>query len=472
MVAGEIARPVDVLVLGGGPGGYTAAARALQLGRDVVLVEAEQLGGTCLNIGCIPSKALITLAHDLQRARNRAAAGTGLVGEVGVDLAAGQRWMGGVVGRLRDGVGTLLRGVEVLHGTGRFVGRDRVAVEAEDHVEHLQFREAIIATGSRPAELAALAVDQVRILDSTGALALAGVPDDLVVVGGGYIGIELGTAYAHLGSRVTVVEATDRILGEFDVDIVDAVRRRLDELAVVVRTETTVVADEGDAVIVESAAGTDRIPASHVLVAVGRRPNTDDLQLEEVGLVTALGGRIAVDEQRRTAVPTVFAIGDVTDGPALAHKAYAEGRVAAEVMCGMPSAFDQVVPLIAFCEPELAAVGITEGGARADGRSVVIGKASFAVNGRALTLEQPAGLVKLVVDPDGGFLVGAQIAGPNASELIAELTIAVECALRLDDLVGAIHPHPTLGEAIVDAARAAARRLQRSAPIDRQTLVR
>ena len=456
MVAGEIARPVDVLVLGGGPGGYTAAARAVELGRDVVLVESGQLGGTCLNVGCIPSKALITLAHDLQRARHRVVAGTGLVGEVGVDLPAGQRWMGEVVGRLRDGVGTLLRGVELVHGTGRFIGRDRVAVEAEDHVEHLQFREAIIATGSRPAELAALPVDQVRILDSTGALALAALPDDLVVVGGGYIGIELGTAYANLGSRVTIVEAADRILGEFDDDGVDVVRRRLDELGVVVRTATTVAADEGTAVVIESASGKERIPASHVLVAVGRWPNTDDLQLEEAGLATALGGRIAVDEQRRTAVPTIFAIGDVTDGPALAHKAYAEGRVAAEAMCGMPSAFDQLVPLIAFCDPELAAVGVTEGGARADGRSVVIGKSTFGVNGRALTLEQPAGLVKLVVDPDGGFVIGAQVAGPSASELIAELTVAVECALRLEDLVGAIHPHPTLGEAIVDAARAAA----------------
>jgi dihydrolipoamide dehydrogenase len=472
MVAGEIARPVDLLVLGGGPGGYTAAARAVELGRDVVLVESGQLGGTCLNVGCIPSKALITLAHDLQRARHRAAAGTGLVGEVGVDLPAGQRWMGEVVGRLRDGVGTLLRGVELVHGTGRFIGRDRVAVEAEDHVEHLQFRDAIIATGSRPAELAALPVDQVRILDSTGALALAALPDDLVVVGGGYIGIELGTAYANLGSRVTIVEAADRILGEFDDDGVDVVRRRLDELGVAVHTRTTVAADEGTAVVIESTSGKERIAASHVLVAVGRRPNTDDLQLEDAGLATAAGGRIAIDEQRRTAVPTIFAIGDVTDGPALAHKAYAEGRVAAEAMCGMPSAFDQLVPLIAFCEPELAAVGVTEGVARADGRSVVIGKGTFGINGRALTLEQPAGLVKLVVDPVGGFVIGGQVAGPSASELIAELTVAVECALRLEDLVGAIHPHPTLGEAIVEAARAAGRRLRRSASIDRQTLVR
>jgi dihydrolipoamide dehydrogenase len=463
MVAGEIARPVDVLVLGGGPGGYTAAARAAELGREVVLVEAGPLGGTCLNVGCIPSKALISLAHDLERARGRVAAHTGLSGQIDVDLAAGQRWMKDVVGRLRDGVGTLLRGVEVIHGTGRFVGRDRVAIEAEDHVEHLQFRTALIATGSRPADLRGLAVDQVRVLDSTGALALDEVPAELVVIGGGYIGIELGTAYARLGSRVTIIEVADRILGEFDDDGVAVVRARLEELGVVVRTGTTVIGDDGLALAVDAGSGTEQIKATHVLVAVGRRPNTDDLQLEDAGLSTGPGGRIAVDEQRRTAVPTIYAIGDVTDGPALAHKASAEGLVAAEAMCGEPSAFDQLVPLIAFCEPELAAVGVTERSARAEGRQVVIGKASFGVNGRALTIEQATGQLKLVVDPREGFLIGAQIAGPSASELIAELTLAVENALRVDDLLGTIHPHPTLGEAIVEAARSARRRLRRTA---------
>ena len=461
MVAGEIARPVDVLVLGGGPGGYTAAARAVELGREVVLVEPAQLGGTCLNVGCIPSKALISLAHDLERARHRVEASTGLVGQVDVDLAAGQRWMAGVVGRLRDGVATLLRGVEIVNGTGRFVGRDRVAVEAADHVEHLQFRDAIVATGSRPAELPALTVDQTRILDSTGALALTEVPTDLVVIGGGYIGVELGTAFAKLGSQVTIVEVAERILAEFDDDCVDVVRRCLDELGVVVRTGTTVAGDDGSVLTIEGTAGTEQVKASHVLVAVGRLPNTDDLQLEEAGLSAGPNGRIAVDEQQRTAVPTIYAIGDVTDGPALAHRASSQGTVAAEAMCGRPAAFDQLVPLIAFCEPELAAVGVSEREARADGTAVVIGKGSFGVNGRALTIEQPSGLVKLVVAADGGFVIGAQIVGPNASELIAELTVVVEAALRVDDLLGSIHPHPTLGEAIIDAARAAQRRLER-----------
>jgi dihydrolipoamide dehydrogenase len=463
LVAGEIARPVDVLVLGGGPGGYTAAARAAELGRDVVLVESDQLGGTCLNVGCIPSKALISLAHDLGRARQRVASGTGLVGHVDVDLVAAQRWKDDVVGRLRDGVGTLLRGVEVVLGTARFVGRDRIAVETEDHVEHFQFRNAVVATGSRPAELASLPVDQTRILDSTGALALTDVPADLVVVGGDYIGVELGAAYARLGSLVTIIELADRILGEFDEDVVDVVRRRLDELGVVVRPETAVTGDDGAHVQVDAVGGaTELIPASHVLVAVGRCPNTDDLQLDEAGLAVGPDGRIAVDKQQRTAVSSIFAIGDVTDGPALAHKAAEQGRVAAEVMCGLPSSFDQLVPMVAFCDPELAAIGLGEHAARAAGRSVVTGRATFRVNGRALTVEQPHGLVKLTVDSDGGFVVGAQIAGPGASELIGELAVTVECALRLEDMLGTIHAHPTLGEAIVDAARSAQRRVERA----------
>ena len=463
MVAGEIARPVDVLVIGGGPGGYTAAARAAELGREVVVVESGLLGGTCLNVGCIPSKALIALGHDLARARRRISGGTGLVGDVTVDLAAAQRWKDGVVDRLRDGVSTLLRGVETLAGTARFVGRDRVAVESADHVEHLQFQHAIIATGSRPTVLSSLPPDGGRIVDSTGALALADVPTDLVVVGGGYIGIELGTAYAQLGANVTVVEATDRLLREFDDDLVAVVTKRLGALGVDVRTSALVVGDDGANILVERGGDTDKIPASTVLVAVGRRPNTDDLQLEDAGIVPADDGLIVVDEQQRVVGTTnVFAIGDVTAGPALAHRASEQGRVAAEAMCGLPSAFDQLVPMVAFCDPELAAVGLSERDAAASGRRVVSGRGSFAVNGRALTLGEATGLVKLVVDADDGVVVGAGIAGPDASELIAELTLAIECALRLDDLLGTIHAHPTLAEAIVDAARSADRRLQRA----------
>lgn len=466
MVAGEIARPVDVLVIGAGPGGYTAAARAKALGRDVTVVEAGVLGGTCLNVGCIPSKALITLAHDLTRVRRRIETGRGLVGRLDVDLAAARRWSDGIVTRLTGGVAALLRGVDVVAGTARFVGRDRVAIETPEHVEHLRFRHAVIATGSRPASVPFLPVDGRRIVDSTGALALTEVPARLVVVGGGYIGVELGSAYAALGSAVTIVEVAERILGEFDDDVAAVVAARLADRGVTVRTGATVVGDDGHAVGIDADGDTEQIPADVVMVAAGRRPNTDDLQLDDAGLTTDPAGRIPVDRQQRTAVPTIFAVGDVTDGPALAHKAYEEGRVAAEAMCGWPSEAVGLVPLVVFGTPEVASIGLGERAAAAAGRNVTVGKAPFAINGRALTLDEPDGFVKLVVDTANEVVVGASVVGPNASELIAELTVAVECALRLDDLLGTMHVHPTLAETVVDAARAVRRTL------DRQTLVR
>ena len=461
MVAGEIARPVQVLVLGGGPGGYTAAARLAQLGKQVVLVEAGPLGGTCLNVGCIPSKAIITLGHDLHRAQRRIQAGTGLGGSLAVDLAAGQAWKDGVVGRLRDGVSRLLARVEVVEGTGRFIGPDRVAVESSDHVSHFRFENAVVATGSRPVVLPTLQVDGRRIVDSTGALALTEVPGAMTVVGGGYIGVELGMAYAMLGSRVTVVELTDRLLTGFDADVVALVRRRMDELGMVVATGTRVVGDDGSHVLLERDGTTDRHPADVVLVAVGRRPNTDDLQVEDAGLAVGPGGLLEVDVQGRTAAGRIFAIGDVTAGPALAHKATAEAVVAADAICGLPSGFDQLVPLVAFCDPELGAVGMGEDEARRDGIDVVVGTARFASNGRALTLDEPDGLAKVIVEAATGIVVGVQIAGPSASDLVSEAAVVVECGLRAEDLAGTIHPHPTLAETLHEAAQAAVRRLAR-----------
>ncbi|CAN5833493.1 dihydrolipoyl dehydrogenase [soil metagenome] len=461
MVAGEISLPTEVLVLGGGPGGYTAAARAVELGKQVVLIEAGELGGTCLNVGCIPSKALITLGHDIHRARRRISDSTGLVGSVDVDLAAAQKWKDGIVERLRGGVGQLLGSVEVVRGFGRFVDVDRIAVECHDHVAHYRFDDAIIATGSRPSVVAELPFDGDRIVDSTGLLALDTVPERLVVVGGGYIGIELGTALAMLGSTVTIVEMTDRLLRGFDTDIVRTVRQRLDELGVSVYTEARVTGDDGTSVRVEHDDDADdlNLPADCVLVAVGRRPNTDDLQLEDAKVRLDDTGRVTVDEQRRTNARHIFAIGDVTTGPALAHKASAEGRVAAEVICGQPAAFDQLVPLVAFCDPELAAVGVGEDEAKEHGLDVVVGRARFAVNGRALTMDEPRGLAKVVVDTASGVVIGVQIAGPAASEMIAEGAVAVESALRAEDVARTVHPHPTLGEALADAASAAWRRL-------------
>jgi dihydrolipoamide dehydrogenase len=438
VVAGEIARPVDVLVIGGGPGGYTAAARAAELGREVVLVERDVLGGVCLNVGCIPSKALITVAHDLTRSRR-----PGLLGDVSVDLPAVQAWKRKVVERQVGGVARLLGNVEVVSGTARFVDPRRVAVEDEDHVSHFRFEHAVIATGSRPIALPELPFDGERVIDSTTALALEELPAKLAVVGGGYVGLELGTAFAKLGSQVVVIEALDRLLAGFDKELVAVVERRLAELGVRVLLQTPARSDLPEI-----------RDADRLLVAVGRRPNTDDLQLEDARLVPRPDGLLDVDEQRRTAAKEVYAIGDIVPGPALAHKAAEEGRVAAEVIAGMPSAFDQLVPLIAFTDPEVAAVGSTD----AEVPGAVVGRARFNVNGRALTLDEADGLVKVVADPDG-TLVGVHIAGPSASDLIGEAVLAVETAARVEDVARSIHPHPTLAEAMAEAAFAARRRL-------------
>ncbi len=459
MVVGEVARPVQVLVIGGGPGGYTAAARAAELGKEVVLVERKRLGGVCLNVGCIPSKALITVAHDVARAGWLRGIGVSIAPDV--DFAAVQGWKRSVVDRLVGGVGQLLDKVEVVSGTARLLGPRRVAVESADGVAHFRFDAAILATGSRPMQVPGLVVDGVHVLDSSGALALESVPASLAVVGGGYIGVELGIAYAKLGTCVTVVEMTDRILGGFDPELAREVERTLDRLGVAVRTKTSATGHDGGCLTVQSPDGTATIPAEHVLVAAGRQPNTDDLQLAEVGVPVLPSGHLEVDEQRRTSAGTIYAIGDITPGPALAHKAMEEGRVAAEVIAGLPSGFDQEVPLIAFTDPELASVGLTESAARSAGVDVAVGRSRFATSGRAATMGEQAGFVKVVLEVGSGVIRGVQIAGLGASDLIGAACLAVETACRAEDVMRTISPHPTLSEAFGEAAAAGMRRRER-----------
>jgi dihydrolipoamide dehydrogenase len=455
VVVGEVARPVEVLVVGGGPGGYTAAARAAELGKEVVLVERDQLGGICLNAGCIPSKALITAANDLERIAT--------LGERGIsaspvlDLVRVQAWKRSVVEGLVRGVRQLLAKVEVVEGTARLLDPHRVAVESADQVSHFRFEHAILAAGSRPVALEALPVDGERVLDSTGALELERVPESVAVVGGGYVGIEIGTALAKLGARVTVIEALDRILSGFDAELVREVERSLARLGVTVRTKATPRRIEPGALQVVSPDGAESVEAERVVVVAGRRPNSDDLQLEEAGIATLESGHIEVDQQRRTRVPSVLAIGDLTPGPGLAHKAMEEGRVAAEAIAGLPSGFDQTVPLIAFTDPELASVGMTEAEARQARVQVAVGRARFAASGRAAILGERRGLVKLVADAGSGIVLGVQLAGPHATDLVGEAALAVETACRAEDLARTIHPHPTLTEALGEAAAAAQR---------------
>lgn len=463
MVVGEIAEAVDLLVVGGGPGGYVAAVRAAELGREVLLVDRGGpeggLGGACLHVGCIPSKALIELAATVEHVS--ALQGEGLTGPLPeIDLAAHLVRKRGIVDGLAGGVAGLLakHGVRHVVGELRFNKPDRAAVILPNGSNlFVEFAQAIVATGSRPVDLPGLPADGDRVLSSSGALDLAEVPATLAVVGAGYVGLELGMAYARLGARVTVVEALDRILPTVDESLTRPVRRALQRLGIDLRLETRALRVDGDDLVVAQGGEEHRVAAERVVVAVGRTPNTDDVGLGRAQIPVGADGRIPVDE-RCLATPRVAAIGDVVAGPALAHKASAEGIVAAEALCGLPSAFDAtVIPQVIFTTPEVASVGLSEADARAAGYDVTVGTAPLGASGRAATLGARDGFTRVVVDRGADRVLGVHIVGPHASELIAEGSLAIEMQASADDLGGTIHPHPTLSEGLHDAIAHAAR---------------
>jgi dihydrolipoamide dehydrogenase len=459
MVVGEVAEPTDVLVIGGGPGGYTVALRAAEAGRRVTLVERDTLGGICLNVGCIPSKVLIHAADLVAEAGE--AGDLGLTRDRGADPLDGiHRRMASVVGGLVDGVRGLLdrAGVRVLTGSATFTRPNRALVVDDHGVTHHEFEHAVVATGSRPVELPGLPFDGERILDSTAALyGLDRVPERLVVVGGGYIGLELGTAYAKLGAAVTVVELTDSLLPEMDPALGRAVGRGLQDRGIEVRLRTSAVGlTEGGLVVAGPDGSEETVAADRVVVAVGRRPNTDELGLGAVGVTTGEDGRILVDPARRAA-GGILAVGDVTAGPALAHKATAEAAVAGLTLAGRPAAFEPAtVPAVVFTDPEVASVGLSASQAEAAGAAVIRHRVPLGASGRARILGRPSGFVEVVADGDGTVL-GVHMAGPGVSELAAEAALAVEMAATVDDLALTIHPHPTVSESIAEAAGAARR---------------
>jgi dihydrolipoamide dehydrogenase len=456
MVVGELAESADLLVIGGGPGGYTAAIRAAQLGREVTLVErngAAGLGGVCLHVGCIPSKALIEVASAAHRTGELAAAGVQADG-VGVSLQQFQSWRAELCARLARGIGELLaRGaVRVVHGEARFNRPDRVAVHTpDDRAVFFEFRDAIVATGSRPTELRGLPFEGERVLDSTAALALTETPESVAVVGAGYIGLELGTALAKLGARVTVLEALGRVLPSVDEALTAPVLRRLRKLGVDVRLDTAAERIEGGDLIVTGPGGADRVAVERIIVAVGRTPNTDGLGLDAAG-VPVEGGRIPVAADMH-ATDRIAAIGDVVAGPALAHKATAEAVVAAEALSGLPAAFDaRAIPEVIFPDPEIGAVGLTEEQARAQGMDPGVATFPLAASGRAGTLNERDGFTRIVTDRTHDRIVGVHIVGPHASELIAGGALAIELLASPGDVAATIHPHPTLSESLHEAA--------------------
>jgi len=457
MVVGDFPIEVDTLVVGAGPGGYVAAIRAAQTGQKVTIVERGNLGGVCLNVGCIPSKALISVGHKFETAKHSEDMGV-FASDVKLDWSKAQAFKDGVVKKLVGGVEGLLKGnkVDIVKGEAYFVDNNTVRVINEDSAQTYTFKNAILATGSRPVEIPTFKFTE-RVVNSTGALSFPEVPEKLVVIGGGYIGTELGSAYANLGSQVTIIEGGKDILAGFEKQMTAVVKKGLKAkgVEVVVGASAKGVEETDNGVIVTYEVGGEEktVEANYVLVTVGRRPNTDEMGLQEIGIEFGERGLINVDKQCRTNIPNIYAIGDIVAGPQLAHKASYEGKVAAEAIAGEPSIVDYLaIPAVCFTDPELATVGYSEEQAKAEGIEVKAAKFPFAANGRALALNATEGFVKLVARKEDGLLIGAQIVGVGASDMIAEMGLAIEAGMTAEDIALTIHAHPTLGEITMETA--------------------
>jgi dihydrolipoamide dehydrogenase len=455
----EAGKDTDLIIVGGGPGGYTAAFRAADLGMRTTLVDVrERPGGVCLFVGCIPSKALLHAAAVISESRRAAEFGLKF-DKPAVDLDKLREWKDNVVNRLTGGVSELAkrRGIDFIRGKAGFL--DSETVEIEGSGQKIRFEHAIIATGSRPMELPGLDFKSPRLMNSTGALALEEIPDSLLVVGGGYIGLELGTVYAALGSRVTVVELTEGLLPGVDRDLVRPLERSIRSEFEKVHLETKVTGikekKKGLEVSFEGKEGSFQQVFDKVLVSVGRRPNSQGVGLENTRVKVNGQGFVEIDHQCRTADPKIHAIGDVAGQPMLAHKGMREGKVAVEAIAGQPSSFDNlVIPAVVFTDPEVAWCGLMESEARKEGRKIKVSRFPWGASGRAITLGRPEGITKMVLDEETGRILGVGITGPQAGELIAEATLAVEMAAVAEDLSATIHAHPTLSETLGEAAEA------------------
>lgn len=446
----------ELVVIGAGPGGYVAAIRGGQLGLDVTLVDRDAIGGTCLNYGCIPSKALIDatdLAHDARQAGHR-----GIQAEVTVDLPRMQQWKGRVIEQLTSGVEQLCESNQVrfISGTARFDDQDRVMVTNNELTVEIHFDNAIIATGSRPMEIPGFDFESEPVLDSRAALSIGEVPERLVVIGGGYIGMELSTVFAKLGSDVTVIEMLDDILPTYPTDLSRPVRQRADELGIEIMCGSTATdwnRQDGDIVLTTSDDETESdIRTDRILVAVGRTPVTEGLNLGSAGIDTDDRGFVSTNRRRQTSIDQIYAVGDVAGEPMLAHKASAEGIAVAETIAGQDGGFNHsVVPAVVFTDPEIATVGLSERDAREAGFSPLVGQFPFSANGRALSGDDTAGFVRVIAAGSNGSLLGAEIVGPEASELIGSFALGIEADLSLDDIARTVFPHPTLTECIGEA---------------------
>ncbi len=449
----------EIAVVGGGPGGYTAAFYAADLGKQVILIERDQrLGGVCLNRGCIPSKALLNAAHSIVSARESAHRGIAFEAPK-IDLTQLRAWKDSIVLKLCGGIAMLAqkRNVKVVYGRAYFESSNSLRVETEQGQQFVNYDNAIVATGSRAAMPKAFDLGNPRIMTSTEALETEEIPENLLIVGGGYIGMELGTVYATLGSKVVMVEALDSILLGADPDLVRPVmmyaRKNFKEVRLKAKVLKMATSGKQIKVQMEVEGQTREELYDRVLVAVGRVPNAEDLGLENTKVTLDDKRFIKVDSQQRTSDPSIFAIGDIAGGILLAHKAFREGRIAVEAITGEASVGGKfVVPAVVFTDPEVAWCGLTEAEAKAKGIAVEVAKFPWGASGRALTLDRVDGLTKLIIDPKTERILGVGIVGHGAGELIAEGVVAVEMGATAKDLALCVHPHPTLSETLMEAA--------------------
>jgi dihydrolipoamide dehydrogenase len=455
----------DVCVVGAGPGGYVAAIRAAQLGMNTAIIEREYLGGVCLNVGCIPSKAMISAAHFLHRIQHDAPEmGFKMKGDVAVDMKQLQKWKTSVCEKMSGGVSQLLQGnkVTIIRGDATFKTANELVVKSKDGETKVTAKNFILATGSRPIEIPGFAIDEKVVLSSTGGLAMDEVPGNVVVIGGGYIGLEIGSFLKKFGSNVTVLEANAKLLmGVADPDCVQVVERKLKKSGVEIVYGARAMGYKKSGSSYEVTATVNgqekKFKADKILLTVGRKPNSDQANLKGIGLAIDERGFVKVNAQRRTNIPHIWAIGDIAGQPMLAHKASHEGVLVAEVISGQNRVYDaKTVPAVIFVDPEIASAGLTEEECKARGfNDLKIGKFPFAANGRAVSLMETDGFVKIIADAKTHVVLGVHIVGPEASNLISEAALAIEMGARLEDMALTIHPHPTLGETMMEAAEAA-----------------
>lgn len=458
-----MAQNFDVVVIGAGPGGYVAAIRSAQLGLKTACIEREYLGGVCLNVGCIPSKAMISATHFLHKAQHDAETMGITFKGINVDMKQLKKWKESVSAKMSGGVATLLKGnnVTVISGEAEFKSKTELTVKSKSGTETVTAKNFIIATGSRPIEIPGFKFDEKDILSSTGALALDEIPKSMVVIGGGYIGLEISGYLSKLGTKVTVVEASPAVLNNVvDPECAQVVSRKLTKQGVEILTNAKAKGQKksgnGYEVTIEVNGKEQTLKCDKVLVTVGRKPNSDQANLKAAGIQIDEKGFIKVDAQRRTSVPNIFAIGDIACQPMLAHKASHEGVLVAEVISGKNRVYDaKTVPAVVFTDPEISSAGLMESEARAKGYTdLKIGKFPFGANGRATSLMETDGFIKMIADGKTNILLGVHIVGPEASTLISEAALAIEMGARLEDLALTIHPHPTLGETMMEAAEA------------------